>query len=137
MEAEAVCALDGSVDSDNPGFSGTGFVNTNNVLGSYATWVLNSDLTQTATIAFRYANGGTTSRDGAITINGNAAGNLVLAPTGSWSTWKVVAVNLNLAQGSNEIMVTCNNSRWIGEYRFHHIFWWSDGCFLSIDNHGC
>ena len=114
MEAEAVCELDGSVDSDNPGFSGTGFVNTNNALSAYANWVINSELAQTATISFRYANGGTNSRDGAITINGNAAGNLVLPPTGSWSTWKVAAVNLNLAQGSNKIIVTATTADGLG-----------------------
>lgn len=110
MEAEAICDLDGTIDDDNEGFSGTGFVNTTNAVGSFANWVLQSDIDQNATISFRYANGGTTSRDGVITINGNPAGTLVLAPTGSWATWKYVSVNVNLVKWSNELVITATSA---------------------------
>lgn len=110
IEGETACILDGTIDNNNAGFSGDGFANTNNVLGSQAGWILNSTQAQTATIGFRFANGGTTSRDGAITINGTAAGNLVLAPTGAWDTWLTTSVNLNLVDGANEIVVTANTA---------------------------
>lgn len=110
MEAEAICDVDGSIDSNNGGFSGTGFVNTTNAQGSFVNWVFNSDIDQTATISFRYANGGTTSRDGEITINGNTAGKLILPPTGSWSTWSVTSVNVDVVRWSNELIVTATSA---------------------------
>lgn len=110
IEAETACDIMGILEDKNLGFSGESYVNTDNQIGSYATWVLNSAQAQTATIGFRYANGGTTSRDGAITINGNAAGNLVLAPTGAWDTWGMTTVNLDLNSGANEIVVTATSA---------------------------
>ena len=103
LEAEEACELDGSVDNNHQGFSGTGFTNTTNAIGSNVNWMFKSDANLAATISFRYANGSTTSRDGIITINGVATGNLVLPPTGSWTTWEIVSLSLNLVQGSNEI----------------------------------
>ena len=106
IEAEEACVLDGTVDNNNAGFSGDGFANTTNALGSKVSWILNSDITQTATISFRYANGGAASRGGTITINGNAAGELILNPTGSWTIWKFASINLDLEKGANEITIT-------------------------------
>lgn len=105
LEAEEACDLDGTIDADNEGFSGTGFVNTTNVLGSSANWVLTSESDQIATLSFRYANGGTSSRDGSIKINGALAGTLTLPSTGAWTTWNTVSVNLNLVEGTNDILV--------------------------------
>lgn len=106
IEAEDACAVDGVVlENINTGFSGDGYVNTTNTLGAQATWMLSSNKTQTATLSFRYANGGTTSRDATISINGKVAGNLILAPTGDWSTWKVRSVTLNMVQGENKLVL--------------------------------
>ena len=66
--------------------------------------------TDSYTLSFRYANGGTNSRDGSISINGTAAGNLVLAPTGAWTTWETVVVNVQLEEGYNEIVVTATTA---------------------------
>ena len=111
LEAETACEHDGVLDENtNSGFSGTGYVNTTNAEGAYATWALTSDKAQMATVSFRYANGGTTSRDGAITLNGTAVGNLVLPSTGAWTTWEVVSVNLNVIQGQNTLKVTATSA---------------------------
>jgi pectin methylesterase-like acyl-CoA thioesterase len=105
LEAEAACDLDGTIDNNNAGFTGDGFVNSSNIIGSYASWVLNSPSVQTTTISFRYANGGVTSRDGQVIVNGKIVGSLVLPPTGSWATWNVIALNLNLLKGYNNLTV--------------------------------
>ncbi len=107
LEAEEVCDVDGfDSETTNAGFSGTGYVNTTNAIGAYASWGVNSTSAQTATISFRYANGGTTSRDGSISIEGANVGNIVLPPTGAWTTWQTASVNIQLKNGYNEIVVT-------------------------------
>lgn len=110
LEAETACVLDGSIDNNNSGFTGDGFVNTDNVLGSSVTWVLNSSSTQIASITFRYANGGESPRSGEIVVDGQSAGALVLAPTGSWTTWEQTTANLDLEAGSNEIVVSATSA---------------------------
>lgn len=111
MEAEEACSVDGILlESKNAGYSGEGYVNADNAIGASATWILTSTKAQTATISFRYANGGTTSRDGNVFINGNAAGTLLLPSTGDWITWQMATANLDLIQGSNEITLSANTA---------------------------
>ena len=45
-EADGFCAVDGSIDNDNAGFSGDGFANTDNATGNAIEW---SVLTSSAT----------------------------------------------------------------------------------------
>ena len=104
LEAEEACEVDGILLEDrNGGFSGAGYVNTTNALGSYATWFLESDQSRTVTLTFRYANSGTVSRDGRIVLNGEDSGLLQLPPTGSWSDWGLSTVLLDLKAGINEL----------------------------------
>src|SRR6266545_730086 len=60
-EAENATISQGVVESNHLGFSGTGFVNTDNVVGSSVTWNVNADTAGNATLAFRFANGTTTN----------------------------------------------------------------------------
>jgi hypothetical protein len=105
IEAETACTLDGTIDNNNAGFKGDGFVNTTNAIGSFASWVLTSPSAQTATISFRYANGGTTSRDGQVIVNGKVVASLLLPPTGAWSTWHTASLNLTLQNGLNNLTI--------------------------------
>lgn len=106
LEAEDACAVDGILLEDiNEGYSGAGYVNTTNANGAFVSWIVNSTSNQTATFTFKFANGGTTSRDGQLTINGNTGPIVNLPSSGSWTTWQMVTVNVDLNQGSNEILL--------------------------------
>jgi polygalacturonase len=108
-EAEdAVCQ--GTVDSDWPGFSGTGFCNTTNAVGAYVQWTVNAAGAGTATLTFRYANGTTASRPVDVTVNGAAAGTLDFPPTGSWGTWQTATTTVPLGAGANTVRVTATTS---------------------------
>jgi hypothetical protein len=104
MEAENACSVDGILLEDkNTRFSGLGYVNADNATGAGASWSIVSTPAQTATLSFRYANSGTTSRDGDVYVNGSKVTNVKLPPTGSWTTWEMASVNIALANGLNEI----------------------------------
>lgn len=104
IQGEAACTIDGILNENtNAGFSGTGYANTNNALATSIAWVLQSTSKQAVTISFRYANGGTTNRNGKITLNALSGAEVQLAPTGSWSTWETVSINLNLEKGANTL----------------------------------
>jgi pectate lyase len=104
MEAENACSADGILLEDkNTGFSGLGYVNADNTIDAGASWSIVSTSAQTATLSLRYANSGTTSRDGDLYINGSKVTNVKLPPTGSWTTWEMASVTIALANGVNEI----------------------------------
>lgn len=106
LEAEKTCVLDGTIDTNNVGYSGEGFVNTTNAVGAAVSWFINSDQNQTATLTFRYANGGIASRDAKITLNGVSADTLFLPTTEEWTSWGIATLNLSLKQGTNELKLT-------------------------------
>jgi hypothetical protein len=95
------------VNSDQLGFTGTGFVNfADNVAGGNTTLQINQSGTQT--LIFRYANGGAANRPCNITVNGTSVGTVAFAPTGSFTTYKTasLSVNLGTAQGFRNVKIT-------------------------------
>jgi hexosaminidase len=104
-EAENATISQGVVESNWAGFSGTGFVNYDNVTGSYVQWNVNSATAGTATVRLRYANGTTTNRP--MNINGTV---LDFAGTGAWTTWVTKTLTVNLVAGSNTIRATATTS---------------------------
>ena len=63
----------GVVESNHAGFSGTGFVNTDNAAGPYVEWTINSAAGGAATLSFGYANGTTANRPLDVSVNGTLA----------------------------------------------------------------
>lgn len=105
-EAEHATIFHGTVDSDHAGFTGTGFVNSTNEIGSYVEWSVSVAGAASVTLAFRYANGGGADRPAAITVNGAAAGTVNFAATGDWTTWRTATVSTTPAAGTNTIRLT-------------------------------
>ncbi len=61
-------------------------------------------------LTFRYANGGSSSRQAAILVNGENVGNAVFDSTGEWATWRTVSITKALRAGTNTIRVLANSS---------------------------
>jgi alpha-galactosidase len=110
-EAENATISEGVVESNHSGFSGTGFVNYNNVTGSYVQWTVNAAQAGPATLALDYANGTTTNRPMDITVNGAlVADELAFNGTGAWSLWKTSVATVNLNAGTNTIRATATTA---------------------------
>ncbi len=105
FEAENATSSSGStVDSNHPGFSGTGFVNTPNAVGAFVEWTgVNRAAAGSVTLSFRYANGSAAGRPVDVVVNGGAPVVLNFPPTGSWQTWQTVTVTVPLRSGGNTI----------------------------------
>lgn len=100
-QAEACTISQGVVEANHAGFTGTGFVNYNNVTGSYVECGISSASAGSATLTLRYSNGTTTNRPM------NIAGQVVNFPsTGNWDTWAEVNVAVNLNAGTNPVRAT-------------------------------
>jgi glucose/arabinose dehydrogenase len=110
-EAENATISQGVVESNWPGFSGTGFVNYANVVDSYVQWTVNAANAGTATLAFRHANGSTANRPMDIRVNGNLVRDeLAFNPTGAWSTWATVTTTVPVNAGDNTIRATATTA---------------------------
>ncbi|WP_431900319.1 glycosyl hydrolase family 28 protein [Nonomuraea sp. bgisy101] len=107
-EAENATISQGAVESNHAGFSGTGFVNGDNVAGSYTEWTV-SGVAGAATLRVRYANGTTTSRPATIAVNGSTV-TRDFPGTGAWSTWVTASLPVTLNAGSNAIRITATTA---------------------------
>jgi hypothetical protein len=110
-EAEALALRGPGVATDHSGYTGAGFAagfqSTGDVLG-LATTVASAGTYQ---LSVRYANstggdGQNVTRTLTVGVDGGSARTISLPPTGSWDTWAVATVPLDLAAGRHEIAVT-------------------------------
>ncbi len=100
-QAESCMINLGVVESNHAGFTGTGFVNLDNVAGSYVECTISAAEAGSATLTFRYANGTTVNRP--MSINGTTVD---FPGTGAWTTWADVNVTVSLSAGANLVRAT-------------------------------
>ncbi len=111
FEAENARISQGIVESNHAGFSGTGFVNYDNVTGSFVEWTVDAAQAGAATLGIRFANGSTASRPMDIAINGAVvAAGLSFPVTGAWTTWQTRTLMATLAAGVNTIRATATTA---------------------------
>ena len=87
----------GFVETDHAGYLGEAYWNFENVAGSFTSYYLTSKSDTTATVAFVYANGGTSDRKMVVTMGENSY-TVSFPPTG-WDTWDTALVTVAVPQG--------------------------------------
>ena len=103
IETEA-CAFDGVTETKNTGFKGASYINVDNAIGTAISFNIMATNAGTATISFRYSNGGTVDRPAQISLNGTVLTNNLSFPiTEDFTTWKAVDLSLTLLKGTNTI----------------------------------
>jgi len=97
------CAVNGTIDSNNAGFTGAGFANSTNVTGAGIDWSINVKTAGTYSFAWRYAANAVRPAD--LIIDGNiSSSNIAFPLTGSWTTWaNSGSVNVYLTAGTHKI----------------------------------
>lgn len=105
IEAENACMYDGTVDNNNVGFLGTGFINTPNAIGSKIEFSVNASAAGIQSLGIRYALGGTVARGANVILNGVNVGTMTFAPTGTFTTYGTESINLNLVSGKNTLQI--------------------------------
>ncbi|MFD1047624.1 CBM35 domain-containing protein, partial [Kibdelosporangium lantanae] len=109
-EAENATISNGVVESNHPGFSGTGFVNYDNAVGGYVEWTVNATAAGATKLTFGYANGTADNRPVALTVNGTAVGNVDFPSTSVWTTYTSVTTTANLNAGANTVRATATTA---------------------------
>ncbi len=93
-------------ETTNAGYTGTAYVNPNNMVGSFIEWTVNVDTDGKYRLTFAYANGGTETRTTAIAVNDNEVLSRLQFPITSWTDWSEVSVVVELNVGDNKIKAT-------------------------------
>ncbi|GAB3159334.1 carbohydrate-binding protein [Amycolatopsis stemonae] len=108
-EAEsAVLSAGGTVDSNHAGFSGTGFANGANAVGSYVEWQVTGPA---SALTFGYANGTAPARPVDIAVDGTVIATAVpFPPTGAWTTWSTVTRPYALGAGQHTVRLTATTA---------------------------
>jgi glucose/arabinose dehydrogenase len=111
FQAENATISQGLVESNHAGFTGTGFVNYDNVAGSYVQWSVSAASTGNAGLTIRFANGTAINRPMDISVNGAVvAAGLNFAGTGAWTTWQEQTVTVALNAGANTVRATATTA---------------------------
>jgi alpha-galactosidase len=109
-QAEGCTVTQGVVESNHLDYTGVGFVNTDNVVGSAIECGVWAWASGTATVAVRFANGTTASRPMDLTVNGGTVATPAFAPTANWDTWSTTSVPVPLTAGTNRIRLTATTA---------------------------
>ncbi|WP_214414115.1 PQQ-dependent sugar dehydrogenase [Sphaerisporangium fuscum] len=110
-EAESATISQGAVESDHTGYSGTGFVNGDNVAGGYVEFSVTAATAGTATIGIRYANGTSANRPADVAVNGTVVSAArAFGATADWDTWATSTLTAPVKAGANTIRITATSA---------------------------
>lgn len=105
------CGVDGTIDSNHPGYTGSGFSNTTNALSMGMEWEINVPEHGSYSMSLRYANGSSTNRTAELLVDGTAVvSNVAFQNTGSWSSWHTASTTVTLYTGSHRIRLQATTS---------------------------
>jgi hypothetical protein len=108
-QAEDGVVSQGVVESNHAGFTGAGFVNTDNVTGSSVQWSVSVAAGSTQ-LVLRFANGTTTARPMTVAVDGAVVSTPSFAGTGAWTTWTTASVTTTLTAGSHVVKATATTA---------------------------
>lgn len=103
---DGVCHIDGEVESEHSGFSGVGYINTENAPGMGIEWQVIVYGAGPYVVTWRYANGSRESRTAEFFVNGDSASTVSFPVTGEWTRWETVSVAVSLAPGDNRLRLS-------------------------------
>lgn len=93
-------------EDKHEGFSGEGYANLDNAVGSSITFALCLPDGDERTVKLTYANGGSSNRPVSIWVNDSVqVEKLDLEPTGGWTNWNDVEMKLKIPAGINTLKV--------------------------------
>ena len=109
-QGEGGTVFHGVVESNHAGYTGTGFVNYDNEVGSYVQWTVTVGAAGSTSFALRYANGTAVARPMTIAVDGVTAGTPSFGGTGAWETWTTASVSATLTAGTHTVRATATTA---------------------------
>lgn len=111
--ATGFCSVNGTVDSNNAGFTGAGFANTTNAAGTGVMYKVAFSSAGAYTFTYRYAS--ISSRPARLLINGaTVISTIDFPPTGSWTSWATVSASATISAGTHDVRLEAIGSEGLG-----------------------
>lgn len=101
--AVGFCSNSGVIDTKHSGYTGTGFIDTENAIGASIIWSISAATAKTYTAQIRFGNGGAAARRATVVINDNQIKTLDFPTNSNWTQWQTVNVDMPLKAGTNSI----------------------------------
>ncbi len=111
-EAEDALKTNVEVDTDHPGYSGTGFVDAFESFGDSVGFTVSVPADDTYTLRFRYANGSGEEAARSVIVDGKYANKAYFVARDNWDTWANAEVGVTLDAGVHTIVV------YYGDYEY-------------------
>jgi hypothetical protein len=109
-QAETGVISQGVVESNHAGFTGTGFVNGDNVVGSSTQLTVNVGTAGSTTFDVRYSNGTAAARPMTFAVDGTTVATPNFPVTSNWDTWSTATVTTTLTAGSHTVKLTATTA---------------------------
>ncbi|MEN0036830.1 MAG: pectinesterase family protein [Cellvibrio sp.] len=108
--AVGFCSNSGVIDNKHAGYTGTGFIDTENAVGASIVWSLSAASAKTYTAQIRFGNGGTSARRATVVVNDNQIKTLDFPTNSNWTQWQTVNVDIPLKAGTNSIKLVAETA---------------------------
>src|SRR5688572_12163806 len=108
--AVGFCGNSGVIDTKHSGYTGVGFIDTENAIGASITWSVSAASAKTYAAKIRFGNGGTAARRANLLVNGNQIKTLDFPTNSNWAQWQTVNVDVPLNVGTNSIKLVATTT---------------------------
>lgn len=108
--AVGFCSNSGVIDNKHAGYTGTGFIDTENAIGASIVWSLSAASAKTYTAQIRFGNGGTSARRATVVVNDSQIKTLDFPTNSNWTQWQTVNVYIPLKAGTNSIKLVAETA---------------------------
>lgn len=108
--AVGFCSNSGVVDTKHAGYTGTGFIDTENAVGASIVWSINAARAKTYSAQIRFGNGGTGARHATVVVNDSTIKTLDFPTNSNWAQWQTVNVDVPLKAGTNSIKLVATTA---------------------------
>lgn len=103
------CDVDGAIEDEHTGFTGSGYSNTDNAYGAGIDYEIRVVEAGDYTLEFSYANGAS-ARGGDVIVNGSQIASLPFNTSGAWAQYSASAVTVYLTAGDNWLRLESTNN---------------------------
>ncbi|HTF94856.1 MAG TPA: pectinesterase family protein [Cellvibrio sp.] len=108
--AVGFCSYSGVIDNKHTGYTGTGFIDTENAVGASVVWSISAASAKTYTVKIRFGNGGTAARRATLLANDTTVKTLDFPTNSNWTQWQTVNVDVSLKAGTNSLKLVAETA---------------------------
>ncbi len=108
--AVGFCNNSGVIDTKHTGYTGTGFIDSENAIGASITWSVTAASAKTYAAQIRFGNGGAGARRATVVVNDVQIKTLDFPTNSVWTQWQTASVDIPLKAGTNSIKLVAETA---------------------------